>query len=441
MKEISKLRRKEKVTSDLAKRLERNNLLQRAMLKKKGEENAKSQSKIKQLMQLVKKSLTPNKINKKSGYTSPNIAKTHMRTRSTTIANEMLASINSPVRLGVSQSFTDVKSNIEVHAQFKKQMVDKELDSAISFRKTEKKLQSLQKCRNKLVEEQKELISERKRVVDSYFQETGIYDDKSPQYMDDRIQAIDLEVSSIDSEMISLEDIINGMQVDFEGDEGFAVNKVELGYENSLYILKSLEREELESTLAYFLEDIIQLKLNEEEFNSELDKQSRMCANLRQQLIDVQDALYVQSKNEKEEFVSNNSKKEHILVGEISNEYIDNQSAEYHGFKSSDSISEQTIISDTQLNVQSQNEDLRNCKTTSDMNGFHDDVNEEQQQDVSMEESRPKKRYDLFLGGSDVFRRLANAHTQASQAKVIQRSSIDDFNSEKRKSLNDHDFQ
>jgi len=44
------------------------------------------------------------------------------------------------------------------------------------------------------------------------------------------------------------------------------------------------------------------------------------------------------------------------------------------------------------------------------------------------EPAQRKKRYELlpFGGAGDVFQRLAHAHTQASQAKVIQRSNVVD---------------
>jgi hypothetical protein len=44
LKEISKLRRKEKNATDVVRRLERSNQLQRLMLKKRNEEVAKSQN-------------------------------------------------------------------------------------------------------------------------------------------------------------------------------------------------------------------------------------------------------------------------------------------------------------------------------------------------------------------------------------------------------------
>ena len=60
------------------------------------------------------------------------------------------------------------------------------------------------------------------------------------------------------------------------------------------------------------------------------------------------------------------------------------------------------------------------------------------------EDSKQRKKFELLTlpGTSDVFKRLAKSHTLASQAKVIQRSSIDKDSLEsaiddKRKSLSD----
>ncbi|KAH6577921.1 hypothetical protein BASA62_000629 [Batrachochytrium salamandrivorans] len=75
-REIARLRRKERTAADAAKRLQRSNQLQRVVLKKRSEEMSKSQSKLRSVMQLLKRSSTPHRISKSlahigSGACSP----------------------------------------------------------------------------------------------------------------------------------------------------------------------------------------------------------------------------------------------------------------------------------------------------------------------------------------------------------------------------------
>ncbi|KAJ3306149.1 Kinesin-like protein kif21b [Kappamyces sp. JEL0829] len=509
MREISKLRRKEKNASDIAKRLERSNQLQRLMLKKRNQEVLQTQAKLKQIMQSLKRASTPNKVIKShnSGFTSPvprtKSAKGRAMALSGPAMNEILASVNSPVRVSVSQSLTDARPDVDIRAQFKKQMVDKELAVTVLCRKTQKTLQQLQKVRNRLTEEQKELIAERKRVVEANYRETGVRDEKSPQYMDERVQSIDIEVASIDNSMIELEDRLKQssgvLDTSFVGEA--ISNSVDLNWENALNLLKSLDRIELEATLAYFLEDVVTLRALEDDYVQELESKEQSVANLKQQLQEVQESLYLQMK--KSRVVNFADSKEEKTIGETLAEAVDpkdpvdiddlgsqafsrqwprlgsSQSNDAHVLTVEDSLlaplavripsptrkngvrpislSPSPLVEDEPVTyrgkpVLSQKEALLSnpflkrdrplspikdlSRPSSTSAPKKEDLVKEDQQYSSNSlpsvasddgEIRTKKRYDLLsLGGSgDVFQRLANAHTQASQAKVIHRSSID----------------
>ena len=499
MREISKLRRKEKATSDIAKRLERSNQLQRLMLKKRNQEVVQTQQKLKQIMQSLKRASTPNKVIKShsSGFSSPaprNI-KTAAKGRTSALSgpamNEILASVNSPVRVSVSQSLMDARPDIDIKAQFKKQMVDKELNATVSCRKTQKTLQKLQRVRNRLIEEQKELIAERKRVVEANYRESGVFDEKSPQYMDDRVQSIDNEVASIDTSMTELE---NSLKMNSGVlDSGFigenVNNAVDLNWDNALNILRSLDRIELEATLAYFLEDLVSLRTVQDEVAQELEAKEQATANLKQQLQDLQESLFSQMKKTRvvnfADEIPNDGYPQSIgdtLAMGIGSDPLDIDDLDEKSLSSQTPLPRldedslhiplairipspsrkngmrpiaispspkleddlalfrgrpSSITKDTAFSSFKKDRPLSPIKESSRPGSASAKEKEEdpnlsshslQTIQLDNDEPKAKKRYDLlsFGGAGDVFKRLANAHTQASQAKVIQRTAAVD---------------
>ena len=482
MREISKLRRKEKNASEVAKRLERSNQLQRLMLKRRSQEVVQTQQKLKSIMQTIRKSSTPTKVSKfhVSGFTSPIPRDVKSRTGRGQLTgpamNELLASVNSPVRVSVSQSFT-ARPDIDLRAQFKKQMVDKELHSTVLCRKTQKTLQNYKMVRKRLIDEQKELIAERKRVVEANYKATKIYDEKSPQYMDERVQSIDLEVASIDNSMVELEATLQRhsgiLESGYVGDEGSQA--VDLNWENALNLLKSLDRNELEATIAYFLEDVVALRTMEDEYSQEIESKEKVVANLKQQLEEMQESFYTQMKSKKglknvsaesedSEEATPTATHKPLLPRLVQPAIAINDYDGYEdSFKASSTVripacSKRNVMRPIPISPSpSISEELDNLSFRSRSSARpssplkelsrpisailpglrikdkEDLLREEQQTSLtsltnsSEEEPRLKKRYDLLTMGTsgDVFQRLAHSHTLASQAKVINRNSID----------------
>jgi kinesin family protein 4/21/27 len=479
MREISKLKRKEKNATDAVRRLERSNQLQRLMLKKRNEEVIRSQNKLKQIMRSLKRAATPNKIMKSqypSGFSSPVPGSRNGRRNHGPSMNEILASVNSPVRLSVSQSFTDTRpEEVDLQAQFKKQMVDKELSCTISCRKAQRDLEKLKDCRRRLVDEQKELISERKRVVQANFQATGVLDDKAPQYMDDRVQSIDVEVASIDQTISQLEEKLkrNSSIIDDETISSF----VDLSWDNALNILRALDRVELEATIAYFLEDVVNLRTIEEELQQELEDKENSVEALKSKLFDAQESLFqalndahekmlskpenksmevqttlssevivddIESEEELPRYIPKRKLKENVeQFAELSIADIENRSLPRTSRSLSADGGMSTAISPIPDEnwrgrpLQSRNsvESRRRSSSPAKEKPFgvlnplkREESLSHQSSTTTLkfeEETKPRKKYDLLTMGSDVFKRLANAHTQASQAKVIHRTSLD----------------
>jgi hypothetical protein len=487
MREISKLKRREKNATDTVRRLERSNQLQRLMLKKRNDEMIRSQNKLKQIMRSLKRAATPNKITKSqysSGFSSPIPGSRHGR-RNGASMNEILASVNSPVRVSVSQSLTDTKAeDVDIQAQFKKQMVDKELVCTITCRKAQRDLEKLQACRKRLIEEQKELIAERKRVVKANYQQTGVFDERSPQYMDERVRSIDVEVASIDNNISQLEDSLktNSGMIDDDAISNF----VDLSWDNALNILRSLDRIELEATLSYFLEDVVTLRSQEEELQQELEDKENAIEALQSKLLDAQESVFKAINEAKQSIGKKEVMKEtevqtalssQVIVDDITSEeeelpkYDPKSKKEKENMDvvpvgamsirdieqfvrprttRSQSARSQSADGNT-VSVSPAPEDLRGrpLQSRNSLESRHrsssplkekppvflaplkkkEELGSPQSSLTSLaleeEVPKPKKKYDLLTMGSDVFKRLANAHTQASQAKVINRTSFD----------------
>lgn len=479
-REIAKLRRKEKNAVETTKRLEKSNGIQRAMLKRRNEEVIKSQSKLKAVMTLLKRSATPNRIFKtvQSGAISPVNPLTRIPSRqedrirrrpfSGPAVNELLASVNSPVRLTVGQSIADMNSSVEIRAQFKKQMVDKELDACILCRRTQRKLADLQSVRQKLVGEQQELIAERVRVVQATYEETRVYEADTPQYMDERVQVIDTEIADIDEKMVNLEELLKRKSGSMtrpsnnRGTPNSESNVIDLNWENALGLLKSLDRVELEAALSYFLEDLMSLRVEKEDKVSKEQENTCIISNLKR-MVEVLRTAILQQQDQAEGLAVDprerqRFQKEKLIIKREEH----NEVPEIRRTEVADKSSPRLATLEMAMPKKSLHDMIFGSNKNEDYAGKKKlilgtehielppigSVLDMERQGISPVRTVPKKasspsdenKFDredrrMNMGGSDVFERLANAHTLASQAKVINRSAIPDLESLKEGDL------
>ncbi|KAI8907324.1 hypothetical protein EDD86DRAFT_53256 [Gorgonomyces haynaldii] len=463
-REIAKLRRKEKNATEATKRLEKSNLIQRAMLKKRNEEVIKSQNKLRSVLQLLKRAATPNKIFKTitSGITSPRMStrlpsrqEDRMRKRTLTgPVSDLLQRVSSPARLTIDNPAVD-SASVEIRAQFKKQMVDKELATCVLCRRTQKKLEELKQERNKLVGEQRELIAERQRVVQATYEQTNVYDPDTPQYMDERVQAIDLEVSVIDEKMTHLEEIYK-RSMGFIDESDPDAQAMDLSWDNALNILRSLDRIELETAVGFFLEDLIQFKVEKEDTTAREEERETVISNLKRMVEVLRTAMINQqqqvqeAQQEEEEQDSLRKKIEQERQAVINEErklwqqeqkkakdfLIPRQPSPTRSLAALDTVKKEVFgtidkgiprslsvgtsrLSDIELPPIAAVADLERSGRTSPLRTISRRISPAPEDEPRKDEERRK-----LLGGSDVFERLANSHTLASQAKVISRTVI-----------------
>ncbi|KAJ1569266.1 hypothetical protein HK405_007551 [Cladochytrium tenue] len=300
-REIARLRKKEKAAADMAKKLERSNQLQRMILKRRSEEVIQSHSKLKTVLSLLKRKIpgsggnsTPKTIRPESPTRRPTSPAKRPRSRgsfrraATPLSDE---AIIESLRLGLVEPVNIDEDSVKVpppkvRSKFKKQMIDKELATVVTFKLAEIELDKMKGKRDRLIGEQKELL-------------TGMWEPEKPQYMDERLGVLDLEVAMVNSKIHSMEEEIRlgraaialSTQVPTPGTSGnspptfvVATTDGDLGWENALNLLRSLDGPELELVSSAFLEDIVSLKISLKNCESKVQDAEKNVTDLRSAL-------------------------------------------------------------------------------------------------------------------------------------------------------------
>ncbi|KAI8822765.1 hypothetical protein BJ741DRAFT_557112 [Chytriomyces cf. hyalinus JEL632] len=301
--EIAKLRRSEKKATDLAKRLEQEFQRQKVVQKRRSEEFISKYSRQKTAMSVLKRSgsassLSGSKSNRnKSGALSPTqqLLRSHSATtRSSTMAKKrargeemaLLKAFGAGAAAAAAGLNHDDEPPMAIKAKFKKQMIEKELATAVTFRIAALELDVMKGARDRLIGEQKELLAERDRCVESEAQVTGIWDTQKPQYMDDRLGVIDMEVAMANARIRNMEDEIrlgraaasmSSTSIGFVTGSTYA----DLGWDNAVNLTKSLDIVELEFVAILFLEDMVDCKIHVQSLERKLADSEKSVSELR----------------------------------------------------------------------------------------------------------------------------------------------------------------
>ncbi|KAJ3332257.1 hypothetical protein HDU76_000804 [Blyttiomyces sp. JEL0837] len=308
--EIARLRRKERAAAEMAKKLERSNQLQRLVLKKKNEESLKNQTKLKNVMSLIKRRAPGSaggsiaRIEKPSGMISPTKRPRSRGKIFRSITPSSEEAVIQTLRLGLVEQVETregfpVSPPANVRAKFKKQMMDKELATVVTFKLAELELNALKASRDRLFGEQKELLAERERIVAAEYEETGIWDPHKPQYMDERLSVMDMEIAMVNARVRSAEEEIR------LGRAAIAMNTLmnngsfspktpssppsfipsatdgDMGWENAVNLLRSLDGPEMEIVATAYLEDMVELKVSLRNQTSKLVDREKAVSDLR----------------------------------------------------------------------------------------------------------------------------------------------------------------
>ncbi|KNC96556.1 uncharacterized protein SPPG_08143 [Spizellomyces punctatus DAOM BR117] len=319
-RQIAILKRKEKKAADLVKKLEQSrNQMQRLILQRRSDEihNINRRS----VMKILKRTSTPNRISKSGGSSgsmspkrrsgtwkvstapidssrpgssgsSSNRRAVSMYAKST---NKSSPETKLPSDIGLDDGDVPNHLPVNVRAQFKKQMLEKELASCIAVRRAQKALDELKVSRDRLVGEQRELVAERERCVRAEQEATGRFDPEKPQYMDERLGVLDHEIAMIGHRISRVEELVRRARLGGQpaGQEGLVSSStsissltpdVDVGWENATNIIRSLDPYELEAIAEMCLEDLVEVRCLLEEGEVKVQERDSKIEELTENL-------------------------------------------------------------------------------------------------------------------------------------------------------------
>lgn len=170
---------------------------------------------------------------------------------------------------------------VDVRAQFKKQMLEKELDSCIRQKRLLFKLDELKQTESRLSGEQRELLAERERCI---AHDTSHNLPRQEQYyMDERLDCIDYETALIKSRVVELD---NQLSLINKADDGVVGSKEDMtmeqdAFENAENILKSLDGEEMQVVSGLLMKETVDLRVSSIDKDMKLAEKEKMLLELR----------------------------------------------------------------------------------------------------------------------------------------------------------------
>lgn len=266
-KELQALRRKERLATDAMQKLERQNDMQKIMLKRQQEENIIQANKLKSLKKNFEKlqQQVGSQHESKSGGGG--------------VKSRPPTSSKSEKPPGTPDE--DGLSGIKV--TFKRQLLEREISLSVAKRQISASLEEMMGKYDRLVEEKRALMQERDLIVQEEMELHGdAFDPNKPQYMDDRIELIDAEAAFISARIRGL------------GLEAAQLNLVEngagplgrdAGYENALNMLSQLNKTDTRLMLRSFLDDVIRLRVEQWSRQSALAEMEKSMMDLRRTLL------------------------------------------------------------------------------------------------------------------------------------------------------------
>ncbi|KAJ3014421.1 UNVERIFIED_CONTAM: hypothetical protein HDU68_000286 [Siphonaria sp. JEL0065] len=315
-REIARLKKKEKAATELAKRLERSNQLQKIAIKRRSDDYAKSQATLKTLKAAMLKqnaSILSATTEEPAQQQSMSLRSSkRLKRGSKTINNNALKddeALRRALRIGMSVgNISGVKTAngdgppMEIRSKFKKQMIDKELGTTGDFSIAELELSVMKSARDRLIGEQRELLAERERCVAADAEMAGVWDIQKPQYMDDRLGVIDMEVAVLNARIRSMQEEIKlgkaaaslssaandeeEVSLSFET----SVTEGDLGWDNAVNLLRSLDSIEMEYVAVLLLQDIVDHKITVKSMETKIIDYEKNVMDLRASLATMRGA-------------------------------------------------------------------------------------------------------------------------------------------------------
>ncbi|KAJ3161699.1 hypothetical protein HDU86_006469 [Geranomyces michiganensis] len=312
-REIANLRKKEKKAIDLVRKLELKSQMQRVTVQRRTDDVRQRNS----VMRILKKTTTPHRISKPgttSGSASPKRRSFSQGTWKVTTTAEPRSTSGSATGIrrlpnsGKASAKTSPNSklgssvsldgSLSVRAALTKELLDKELETCVAVRRAQKKVDSLKAPLAKLVGEQRVLLDEREKVVRAEEAISGRYEPEAWQYMDGRLAELDQAISVFSDEIAKCQSLIKRSTVN--GGTDVPQQPLEVGWENALNLLRTVDPFELEAVIELYLDDVVGLRHALEESRNEgselhtkLKEKEAMIADLSISLQQAKSAIIV----------------------------------------------------------------------------------------------------------------------------------------------------
>ncbi|KAJ3183837.1 Kinesin-like protein kif21b [Geranomyces variabilis] len=286
-REIANLRKKEKKAIDLVRKMELKSQmqLQRVTNQRRTDDVRQRNS----VMRILKKTTTPHRISKPgttSGSASPKRRSISQGTWKVTTSAEPRSTSGSGVgirrmpttgklsaktspnsKLG---STVSLEGSLPVRAAVTKELLDKELEACVAVRRAQKEVDSLKAPLAKLVGEQRVLLDEREKVVRAEEAISGRYEPEAWQYMDGRLAELDQAIAVFNDKIANCQSLIKRP---VDGRTDAMQQSFEIGWENTLNLLRTVDPFELEAVLELYLDDVVGLRHALEESRNEGSEQ------------------------------------------------------------------------------------------------------------------------------------------------------------------------
>ncbi|ORZ29754.1 hypothetical protein BCR44DRAFT_1418978 [Catenaria anguillulae PL171] len=283
-REIQKLRRKERMATETAKKYERNFELQKVLLKRRAEEIVASNQKLKSVTALLKRSSVQKTI-MKPGSAPAGFAAAAGGMHRGSITSLVGDSIVRPDSAAPDSSRANTphidREQQELALTYRKHQLYKEMETVVTTQQQSAELEQLVSKRKRLTDEKIELLNERDRVVIAEAERLGKEPDPAaPQYMDDRLESIDAELQYVDMRIKAVQ-----AEAASSDAQSSSANGGVSGYEAVVGLVRSLGAEDAVQLLESIVDDFIQLQISARNQAMEVTRQETQIDSLRKNLL------------------------------------------------------------------------------------------------------------------------------------------------------------
>ncbi|KAG2232436.1 P-loop containing nucleoside triphosphate hydrolase protein [Thamnidium elegans] len=272
-RELAKMKRQETVLVSAKKRTERELGQQKAASKRSTEEIVALGGQMKQISAIIKKVMSNSE--KKKTKNNSAITDKNLLAKAAACANVRGYLVKQSA---IRKSGGKFKvTTLQQHVYQKKRLIHRAISLYVRGQSANKVGEELVQKRDRLIQEQKELLIERQLVIEEENKQNISINVTDPQYMDERIDLITVEIDTLSQQIVRLsteKNIIddnddNWMDVvDKELQIGILDNTdSQVAYEIAISLIRSLEPEEARLVSESLMEDIVQLK-TEQQYNT-----------------------------------------------------------------------------------------------------------------------------------------------------------------------------